>query len=273
MRARFFVAHRAHGQVRLLAADAIDSLPADLFKELPGVAAQAAALRLPLDVAAALGDTEEERAAADDLASQSASFEAANAQLAAAAVKSPEELARAREALARAPAQSPSDAVAFANWEREADAALRAATTTSALRLAQVHQLTGREILCNSFYLLMCRARVSDPFARLLIDQMVEELKLAQAESAAGSRCDTTARSRRTAEGVPCAASAAGNPKSAKCPRLPRRHAAGRTPELLATTTSVSYLLEPDHLPSLVPRHAELMNAPHMGEERAIMAP
>ena len=81
------VAHRAHGQVRLLAADAIDSLPADLFEELSGVVvvAQAAALRLPLDVAAALGDTEEERAAADDLASQSATLEAANAQLAAAA--------------------------------------------------------------------------------------------------------------------------------------------------------------------------------------------
>ncbi len=71
------MAHRAHGQVRLLAADAIDSLPADLFKQLSGFAAQAAALRLPLDVAAALGDTEEERAAADDLASQSASLEAA----------------------------------------------------------------------------------------------------------------------------------------------------------------------------------------------------
>ncbi len=41
-----FVAHRAHGQVRLLAADAIDSLPAVLFKELPGFTAQAAALRL-----------------------------------------------------------------------------------------------------------------------------------------------------------------------------------------------------------------------------------
>ena len=66
---RLLVAHRAHGQVRLLAADAIDSLPADLLKELPGVAAQAAALRLPLDVAAALGDTEEERAAADVVAS------------------------------------------------------------------------------------------------------------------------------------------------------------------------------------------------------------
>ncbi len=83
------VAHRAHGQVRLLAADAIDSLPADLFKELLGVP-QAAALRLPLDVAAALGDTEEERAAADLLASQSASFEAAKVQLAAAAVETPE---------------------------------------------------------------------------------------------------------------------------------------------------------------------------------------
>ncbi len=98
------VAHRAHRQVRLLAADAIDSLPADLFKELPGVAAQAAALRLPLDVAAALGVTQEERDAADVLMSQSASFEAANVQLAAAATQTPEELARTREALARAPA-------------------------------------------------------------------------------------------------------------------------------------------------------------------------
>jgi hypothetical protein len=127
-----WVAHRAHGQVRLLAADAIDSLPAVLLKELPFAAAQAAALRLPLDVAAALGDTEEERAAADVLASQSASLEAANAQLAAAAVQTPQELARAREALARAPAQSPSGATARAAWEREADAALRAAMTTHA---------------------------------------------------------------------------------------------------------------------------------------------
>ena len=90
------VAHRAHGQVRLLAADAIDSLPAVLFKKLPFAAAQAAALRLPLDVAAALGDTEEERAAADVLASQSASLEAANAQLAAAVVQTSRELARTR---------------------------------------------------------------------------------------------------------------------------------------------------------------------------------
>jgi hypothetical protein len=44
------VAHSAHGQVRLLAAGAIDWLLADLFKELPGVAAQAAALRLKVDV-------------------------------------------------------------------------------------------------------------------------------------------------------------------------------------------------------------------------------
>ncbi len=120
------VAHRALGQVRLLAADAVDSLRADLLKELPGVAAQAAALRLPLDVSAALGDSEDKRAAADVLASQSASFEAANVQLAAAAVQTPEELARTREALARAPAQSPSDAAAYAARERVADAALRA---------------------------------------------------------------------------------------------------------------------------------------------------
>ncbi len=59
------VSHRASGQVRLLAADAIDSLPADLLTDLPGLAAQAAAMRLSLDVAVALGDTEKERAAAD----------------------------------------------------------------------------------------------------------------------------------------------------------------------------------------------------------------
>ena len=174
-----------HGQVRLLAADAIDSLPADLFKELPGVAAQAAALRLPLDVAAALGDTEEERAAADVLASQSASFEAANAQLAAAAVQSPQELARAREALASAPAQSPSDAAAYAAREREADAALRAATTITAFRLAQARQLIVRKILFSRFDALVRGAGVSDAFARLFSGQRLEEFKLAQAESAA----------------------------------------------------------------------------------------
>jgi len=171
--------------VRLLAANTIDSLPADLLEELPGVVALAAALRLPLDVAAALGDTEEERAAADVLASQSASFEAAKAQLAAAAVQSPQELARAREALARAPAQSPSDAAASAAREREAYAALRAATTITAFRLAQVRQLIVRKILFSRFDALVRGAGVSDAFARLLSGQRLEEFKLAQAESAA----------------------------------------------------------------------------------------
>ncbi len=179
------VAHRARGQVRLLAAEAIDSLPADLLKDLPGVAAQAAALRLLLDVAAALGDTEEERAAADVLASQSASFEAANAQLAAATVRTPQELTRAREALARAPAQSPSDAAAHAARERKADAALRAATTITAFRLAQARQLTVRETQFSRFDALVRGARVSDAFARLFSRQRLEEFKLAQAESAA----------------------------------------------------------------------------------------
>ena len=177
------VAHRAHGQVRLLAADAIDSLPAVLFKKLPGVAAQAAALRLPLDVALALGDTEEERAAADVLASQSALFDVVNARLA--AVQTPKEFARARDALKRAPAHSPSDAAAYAAWEREADAALRAATTITAFRLAQVRQLIVRKILFSRFDALVRGAGVSDAFARLLSGQRLEEFKLAQAESAA----------------------------------------------------------------------------------------
>jgi ankyrin repeat protein len=84
---RLLLAHRSHEQVRLLVADAIDSLPASLILDMPDLAAQAAALRLPLDVALALGDTEEERAAADVLASQSALFDVANADLAASAPK------------------------------------------------------------------------------------------------------------------------------------------------------------------------------------------
>jgi hypothetical protein len=140
-------------------------------------------MRLSLDVAVALGDTEEERAAADVLVSQSASLEFANAQLAAAAVQTPRELARAREALARAPLQSPNDAAAHAAREREADDALRAATTTTAFRLAQARQLTVHKILWSRSDLLV--RMVSGGFARLLIEQRLEEFKLAQAESAA----------------------------------------------------------------------------------------
>ncbi len=61
-------------------------------------------------------------------------------------LQTPQELARARESLARAPAQSPSDAAAYAALEREADDALRAAMTTTTFPLAQARQLTVRKI-------------------------------------------------------------------------------------------------------------------------------
>ena len=73
-----------------------------------------------------------------------------------------------REALARAPAQSPNDAAAYAARERVADAALRAATTITAFRLAQVRQLIVRKILFSRFDSLVRGAGVSDAFARLL---------------------------------------------------------------------------------------------------------
>jgi hypothetical protein len=117
--------------------------------------------------------------------SQSASFEAANVQLAAAVAQTPQALERAREALARAPAQSTSDVAAHAAREREADAALRAAMTTSAFRLAQARQLTVRKILFSRFDALVRDAGVSDAFARLFSGQRLEKFKLAQAESAA----------------------------------------------------------------------------------------
>ena len=103
----------------------------------------------------------------------------------AAAAQTPKELARAREALARAPAQSPSDAAAYAARERKADAALSAATTITAFRLAQARQLIVRKILFSRFDALVRGAGVSDAFARLLSGQRLEEFKLAQAESAA----------------------------------------------------------------------------------------
>ena len=49
------------------------------------------------------------------------------------------------------PAQSPSAAASYAVREREADAALRAAMTTTAFRLAQARQLTVRDILFSRF--------------------------------------------------------------------------------------------------------------------------
>ena len=94
-------------------------------------------------------------------------------------MQTPQELARAREALARAPAQSPSDAAAYAAREREADAALRAAMTTTAFRLAQARQLTVRKILFSSLDALVRGAGVSDAFARLFSLQRLEEFKLA----------------------------------------------------------------------------------------------
>jgi hypothetical protein len=57
--------------------------------------------------------------------------------------------------------------------------------TTTAFRLAQARQLTVRKILLSRYDALVRGARVSDAFARLFIDQMVEEFKLTQAESAA----------------------------------------------------------------------------------------
>jgi hypothetical protein len=65
------------------------------------------------------------------------------------------------------------------------NAALRAATTMTAFRLAQAGQLTVRKILLSRFDAFVRGARVSDAFARLFSWQRLEEFKLAQAENAA----------------------------------------------------------------------------------------
>jgi thioredoxin 1 len=67
---RLLVGHASRQHVLRLADDAVGSLPGGalpggLLSVLPDLCAQAAALRLPLGVAASLGETERERAAAD----------------------------------------------------------------------------------------------------------------------------------------------------------------------------------------------------------------
>lgn len=87
-----------------MAADALDSFLANLLAELSDFFTYAAALRLPLYVTAALGALLQP---AEVLASRSDMLsEAVRTQLAAAAAHSLQEVARAREALARAPAPS-----------------------------------------------------------------------------------------------------------------------------------------------------------------------
>jgi hypothetical protein len=74
---------------------------------------------------------------------------------------------------------------AYVAREREIDAALRAAMTTTAFRVAQARQLIVRKFLFSRFDALVRGARVSDAFAWLFSWQRLEEFKVAQAESAA----------------------------------------------------------------------------------------
>ncbi len=55
---RLLVAYAARAEMRRVARAAAESLPAELLRDAPEAAAQAAALRLPLLAAAALGETE-----------------------------------------------------------------------------------------------------------------------------------------------------------------------------------------------------------------------
>jgi ankyrin repeat protein len=70
---------------------------------------------------------------------------------------------------------------------------------TTALIIATAKGHVERKILISRFDALVRDAGVSDAFALLFSGQRLEEFKLAQARVRRGSRCDTTARSRRTA--------------------------------------------------------------------------
>jgi hypothetical protein len=135
--ARLLVGHAALQEVRRVAREAVALLPADLLRDLRPerleLAAAAAALHLPLYAAAALGDTEDERAAADELASAIDAHKRASKLLSDADAAAPEAAAAAREAMALS-GLLPAGSGAAAD-ERELDAlAAAAATTADALR-------------------------------------------------------------------------------------------------------------------------------------------
>lgn len=187
---RLLVAHAAAAQVRPLASAAIDAAPTGLLKDLPDQVARAAALSLPFCLAAALGDTVEERAAADQLVSQSDAVRIAETELARAVFEDPDALVRCRAALARArprslaraPEESPGDAAARAARERTADAALSAPTMMAAFRQAQLRQLIVRKIILSRDDALVRESEVALWFANLFNDSRLQEFKLKQAK-------------------------------------------------------------------------------------------
>ncbi len=143
--ARKLVAHAAREEVRRLASSVLSSLPAEVLKDLPDLAARAAALRLPLFAAAALGETEDERAAGIMLAYRADELRASDIRLAALAASDPS----TRFTFDEVPggpfgklATPGSQAVALALQARGrlADAAAAAATTSAALLAAQGEQ-------------------------------------------------------------------------------------------------------------------------------------
>jgi hypothetical protein len=183
---RLLVAHAARKLVRQLAREALESLPGDLVRDLPGFAAQAAALRLPLYAAAALGDSEEERAAGYNLAAQTDHMKLHKKVLADMAAATPGAAAKARVALRMilTPSLQAGEAAMHAERERQADAAIAAAATPSVLRAALAQRADLFSDLLNRSEVMFRDTLPATEYtcAQALVHREVTALELKQAE-------------------------------------------------------------------------------------------
>ncbi len=180
---RMLITHAARNAVRELADAAVESLPGMLLRKLPELAAQAAALCLPLYVAAALSESEEERATADELAFQSDALRMWIRQLRLLQVATPG-ANRAARAVARIAVPYSKSPVLQAR-EREADVVVAAAATTATLRAAQDHRAALFERALDRA-INRLRERLPDEvdfkYALALLSQKLSKFKLQQAE-------------------------------------------------------------------------------------------
>lgn len=185
---RELLAHLAHAEVPRVASTAIASLPADLLKQLPGYASEAAALNLPLWLAAALGDTEDERAAADLLVTSSHGIRCFDMRIDAIAARDPRAFEAVKNAFASAPRPRLSPAATKEQADREV--AVATATTATALRRAQASQYSAlsAELTLEA---ASCFSRSPAPrdfcaaLIPMLCGQQLNALQLQHAEAAA----------------------------------------------------------------------------------------
>jgi hypothetical protein len=175
---RLLVAYAARAEMRRVARGAAESLSAELLLDAPEAAAEAATLCLPLFAAAALGETEEERAAADVLAFESDKHRRTMARRDERAAQTPGLAEQARKALARSPPPA-----ADAKLAAELDAVRVAATSVAQYRAAQRRQTPVNDAL--GMFELKVLAPLGFDYAVFHMETRASALRVTQAEGLA----------------------------------------------------------------------------------------